>query len=228
MFDQAFQSLIEQSEITIGDFFVCSLVSIVLGIVISLIMLFVSKNKSKSMILTTALLPFVVQVVIMMVNGNIGIGLAVAGTFGLIRFRSYPGSADDLIVIFIAMAIGLINGVGYVWVAVIFAVAALLIYVVYSLIGVGGTPTYTKELRVTIPENLNYSHEFDDIFEKYTKHHNLYRVKTTNFGSMYTLYYNLDLIDDSKEKDMIDEIRCRNGNLDIICGLVSTDAKEIL
>ncbi|MCD7831823.1 MAG: DUF4956 domain-containing protein [Firmicutes bacterium] len=228
MFEETFKSLIEQSEITIGDFAVCSLVSIGIGIVISVIMLFVSKNKSKSMILTTALLPFVVQVIIMMVNGNIGIGLAVAGTFGLIRFRSYPGSADDLIVIFISMAVGLINGVGYIWVAIIFAVAALLIYIIYSLLGVGGDPVYSKELRVTIPENLNYAHEFDDIFEKYAKRYNLYRVKTTNFGSMYTLYYNLDLIDDAKEKDMIDEIRCRNGNLDIICGLASTNPKELL
>ncbi len=217
MFSQVFTSVITGNEITIGMFLICSLSSVVLGLLTALVAAFRS-NRSKNVILSLIVLPVIVQVVIMIVNGNIGVGLAVAGAFNLVRYRSNPGTASDILLIFLSMAIGLINGMGYLLLAVVFTIVALLVYVVCTLLGLSGRST-GKELKVTIPESLNYSHIFDDIFEKYTKSYKLMRVKTTNLGSMYQLFYHLELKNDDDEKEMIDEIRCRNGNLDIICGM---------
>lgn len=217
MFSQAFTSVITGNEITIGMFLICSLSSVVLGLLTALVASFRS-NRSKNVLLSLIVLPVIVQVVIMIVNGNIGVGLAVAGAFNLVRYRSNPGTASDILMIFLSMAIGLINGMGYLLLAVIFTVVALLTYVVCVLLGLSGK-SCGKELKVTIPESLNYSHIFDDIFEKYTTSYKLTCVKTTNLGSMYQLFYHLEMKNDDAEKEMIDEIRCRNGNLDIICGM---------
>lgn len=217
MFDNAFTSVITGNEITIGMFLLCSLSSVVLGILTALAASFRS-NRSKNVILSLILLPLIVQVVIMIVNGNVGVGIAVAGAFSLVRYRSNPGTASDIVLIFLTMAIGIINGMGYIVLAFIFAVLSLAVYMACVLLGLSGR-TSGKELKVTIPESLNYSHIFDDIFEKYTKSYVLTRVKTTNLGSMYQLFYHIELKNDDDEKEMIDEIRCRNGNLDIICGM---------
>ncbi len=217
MFGNAFTSVITGNEITIGMFLLCSLSSLVLGLLTALAASFRS-SRSKNVILSLIVLPVIVQVVIMIVNGNIGVGLAVAGAFNLVRYRSNPGTASDILLIFLSMAIGLVNGMGYLLLAVIFTITALVIYMACVLLGLSGR-TRGKELKVTIPESLNYSHIFDDIFEKYTKAHVLTRVKTTNLGSMYQLFYHIEMKNDDDEKEMIDEIRCRNGNLDIICGM---------
>ncbi len=217
MFDNAFSSVITGNEITIGMFLLCSLSSVVLGILTALAASFRS-SRSKNVILSLILLPLIVQVVIMIVNGNVGVGIAVAGAFSLVRYRSNPGTASDIVLIFLTMAIGIINGMGYIVLAFIFAVLSLAVYMACVLLGLSGR-TSGKELKVTIPESLNYSHIFDDIFEKYTKSYVLNRVKTTNLGSMYQLFYHIELKNDDDEKEMIDEIRCRNGNLDIICGM---------
>lgn len=224
MFSQAFTSVITGNEITIGMFLICSLSSVVLGLLTALVASFKS-NRSKSVLLSLIVLPVIVQVVIMIVNGNIGVGLAVAGAFNLVRYRSNPGTASDILMIFLSMAIGLINGMGYLLLAVMFTAVALLTYVVCAVLGLTGSQNCGKELKVTIPESLNYSHIFDDIFEKYTKSYKLTRVRTTNLGSMYQLFYHIEMPDDSLEKEMIDEIRCRNGNLDITCGM-TPDALE--
>ncbi len=219
----AFTSVITGNEITIGMFLICTCTSLILGALVALAASFRS-NRSKNVLLSLVLLPVIVQVIIMVVNGNVGVGIAVAGAFSLVRYRSNPGTASDILHIFLTMAIGLCNGVGYVLLAVIFTVIALAVYMICVFIGFGGQ-TSGKELKVTIPESLNYSDIFDDIFEKYTKNHKLYKVKTTNLGSMYQLFYHIEMKDDSLEKEMIDEIRCRNGNLDIICGM-TPDAAE--
>lgn len=223
MLSNAFTSVITGNEITIGMFLACSLSSVLLGVLVALAASFRS-SRSKNVLLSLVILPVIVQVVIMIVNGNIGVGLAVAGAFNLVRYRSNPGTATDILLIFLSMAIGLINGMGYILLAVVFTVVALIVYLAFILIGFGGNGT-GKELKITIPESLNYSDIFDDIFEKYTKNHRLYKVKTTNLGSMYQLFYHIEMKDDSLEKEMIDEIRCRNGNLDIICGM-TPDAAE--
>ncbi len=223
MLSNAFTSVITGNEITIGMFLACSLSSILLGVVIALVASFRS-SRSKNVLLSLVILPVIVQVVIMIVNGNIGVGLAVAGAFNLVRYRSNPGTATDILLIFLSMAVGLVNGMGYLLLAVVFTVVALLVYLAFIFIGLGGNGA-GKELKVTIPESLNYSDIFDDIFEKYTKNHKLYKVKTTNLGSMYQLFYHIEMKDDSLEKEMIDEIRCRNGNLDIICGMTPDSAE---
>ena len=224
MLNQPFNSIIELGEITVGDFLICSAVSLILGLVAAIASLLIGK-KSKSVSVTLTVIPFVTQVIIMIVNGNIGVGIGVAGAFSLIRYRSNPGTASDILMLFIAMTSGLILGVGYVSLAVIFTVIAILAYVLITLLCPGGIKPGIRELKITIPEGLNYPHIFDDLFEKYTTSAKLIRVRTTNMGSMYQLTYHITLTDSDREKEMIDDIRCRNGNLDILCGMIPETAE---
>ena len=217
MLDLPFTSILE-SEISLRTFILCTLTSLILGI-ISAFAVMIKNNKNKSMALTLALLPTITQIVIMMVNGNIGAGVAVMGAFSLVRYRSNPGTASEILIIFFSMSIGLVTGMVYIWLAALYTIIILGVYILLNVVGFGVERTHGKELKITIPESLNYTSIFDDIFEKYTKSHELLRVRTTNMGSLYQLYYHIELIDEAQEKDMIDEIRCRNGNLDIICGM---------
>lgn len=164
-----------------------------------------------------ALLPSVVAVVIMMVNGNVGAGLAVAGTFALVRFRSAQGTAREITGLFFAVALGLACGMGYVALAAVFFVifSLALIVLTYTHFGENGG---TRQLKITIPENLDYEELFDDIFEKYTTSHELVRVRTTNMGTLFELTYLISLKGAGMSKEFIDALRCRNGNLSIICG----------
>lgn len=223
MLSSVFTSIMNGNEMTVGMFLLCSASSLILGLLTALVASIKGRH-SRNVLLSLVIIPLIVQVVIMIVNGNIGVGLAVAGAFNLVRYRSNPGTASDILLIFLAMTVGLVNGMGYIWLAIVFALIALLVYIVFIFVGVG-QKSLGMELKITIPESLNYSHIFDDIFEKYTKSHKLTRVKTTNLGSMYQLFYHIELKNDDQEKEMIDEIRCRNGNLDIICGM-TPDALE--
>ena len=163
------------------------------------------------------MLPAMVTVVIMLVNGNLGAGVAVAGAFSLIRFRSAPGTAKEIAAIFTAMGVGLACGVGYIGYAAAFAVIMCGAMLLYGFIGLGSDKNEErqKKLTITIPENLDYSRVFDDLFEKYTVTHKLVNVKTTNMGSLFKLAYDVELKVDASEKGFIDELRCRNGNLEI-------------
>ena len=202
--------------ITAADFLLCLGTALALGLVLALCYMLRSRY-TKSFVVTLALLPAVVCVVIMMVNGNIGAGVAVAGAFSLVRFRSVPGTAKEICALFLAMGIGLIAGMGYLAFAALFAVVMGVAFVVYNALDMGTAKNAVvfKTLTVTIPEDLNYSQIFDDIFAQYTKEHSLVRVKTTNMGSMFKLTYQITLKDPAKEKEMIDQLRCRNGNLEI-------------
>ena len=202
--------------ISIEDFLSCIGVSLLLGIVIALGYIF--KNRyTKSFVVTLALLPAVVCVVIMMVNGNVGTGVAVAGAFSLVRFRSVPGTAKEIGMLFLAMGAGLIAGMGYLGFAALFTVILTLVFVIYNRLDLGAKKSARiyKTLTVTIPEDLDYTGVFEEIFDEYTKSYELVRVKTTNMGSMFKLTYNISLKDANKEKEMIDKIRIRNGNLEI-------------
>lgn len=205
------------SSITITDFLICTTVSLVLGFIIACVFKHKS-NVSKSFVITLALLPVIVQMVIMLVNGNLGTGVAVMGAFSLIRFRSAPGAARDICSIFLAMATGIATGTGNIMIAVIFTFILCGVTLFYSYISFGENKRDEKELKITIPESLDYSDVFDDIFEKYTLKCKLTGVKTSNMGSLYKLSYDIILKNQSEEKQMIDEIRCRNGNLEISCG----------
>ncbi len=203
------------SVISVKNFLICVGLSLLLGAVMALSYTYKTRY-TKSFLLTLATLPAVVCVVIMMVNGNIGTGVAVAGAFSLVRFRSAPGTAKEIGMIFLAMSAGLIAGMGYLGYAVLFTLILCLVSMLYSAIDFGEAKTSGyKTMSVTIPEDLNYTEVFDDILNKYTKKHELKKVKTTNMGSMFRLTYDVILKDRALEKEMIDAMRVRNGNLEI-------------
>lgn len=202
--------------ISVKDFILCLGVSLIIGLIIAVACMWKNQH-TKSFILTVALLPAVVCVVIMMVNGNIGAGVAVAGAFSLVRFRSAPGSAKEIVTIFLAMGAGLIAGMGYLGFSLLFTVIMSLVFAIYSFAAYNASAidSGNRTVRITIPEDLDYTGVFSDIFAEYTKKADLTKVKTTNMGSMFRLTYTLTLRDTAKEKQMIDKIRERNGNLEI-------------
>lgn len=225
MFDVLLESVIDGT-VTPLSFLLCTVVSLVLGAVIALGYMFRSQY-SKSFVVTLALLPAIIQMVILMVNGNIGVGVAVAGAFNLVRFRSIPGNAREIGSVFLSMAVGLATGMGYLWVAAIFTIIMLLFTFIYNLTGFGNAPKCDRELKITIPENIDYTELFDDLFKEYTTSAQLMRVRTTNMGSLFQLIYRIRLKDPNKTKEFIDAIRCRNGNLDIVCSLPSFGKEEL-
>lgn len=214
MFSSIFSSA-EAVSYTAGDIIVCSIVSVVLGILIALIFHFVGET-SKSYKTSLVILPLLVQAVIMMVNGNLGTSVAVLGAFSLVRFRSVPGNSKEICGVFFAMAVGLATAMGCLVFAATLTIVVGVIFIVCEKL-FNGFNTNQKALRITIPENLDYTSVFDDIFSKYTKKAELINVKTTNMGSMFELKYMIDVKADINEKQMIDEIRCKNGNLTVIC-----------
>ena len=214
------------SSVTNTTLLVTSLVSIVLGVLIALVFGYKNK-KSKGFLMTVSALPFIVQIVIMLVNGNVGTGVAVMGAFSLVRFRSVPGNAKDICSIFLAMAVGLATGTNHLLLAGLMTVVVCALAFVYSALP-ESSASGEKELTVVIPESLDYDSVFDDIFEKYTSSSELVQVKTVNMGSLYKLKYTVELKDKTKEKQMIDEIRVRNGNLEVICSRAKTADYEQL
>ena len=210
-------SMISGTEITLPAFFVCTAVSLALGLGSAWLCMYKSKY-SQSFILTLAMLPAVVQIIIMMVNGNIGAGVAVAGAFGLVRFRSAAGSAREIGMIFLVMAVGLATGMGYVALAVIFFLIMAAFLILLETVRFGGGRSGERELKITIGENLNYEGLFDDLLDRYTNSWELARVRTTNMGTLYELTYKILLKDARTPKEFLDELRIRNGNLTIVCG----------
>ena len=202
--------------ISVSDFIICIVVALIIGAFITWVYTYKSRYTA-SFAITLAMLPAVVCIVIMMVNGNVGAGVAVAGAFSLVRFRSVPGTAKEIGTIFLAMAAGLIAGMGYLAFAVLFALIMGMVMLVLNILGFGTQKRATcdRTLRITIPEDLNYDSAFDDLFEKYLIGCEIVSVKTTNMGSLYKLTYHITLKDLAMEKSFIDELRCRNGNLEI-------------
>ena len=211
--------------LTVSNFLLSFAVSLALGFVIAGLYMFRS-HYSKSFVMTLVMLPAVVHVVILLVNGNLGVGVAVAGTFSLVRFRSVPGTAREITSIFLAMAVGLAAGMGYLGIAVLLVVVLGAVSMILTITSFGDQRN-RKDLRITIPESLNYTDVFDDILKSYAKNWELVQVKTTNMGSLYKLTYQIEMKDTSEEKKMIDELRCRNGNLEISC-MTSSFGKEEL
>lgn len=231
MSDSIFQGLFAAEGtpvISVGDFVMCLGVSLLLGIALAVCYMYRSRY-TKSFLATLALLPGVVCVVIMMVNGNIGAGVAVAGTFSLVRFRSVPGTAREITMVFLAMGAGLICGMGYLGYGALFTLIMCVMVLLYSSfdLGVKKNAARHKTLRITIPEDLDYTGVFDDIFAEYTSAYSLTAVKTTNLGSLFRLTYDITLKDAAKEKELIDKIRCRNGNLEISVSLQETAPAEL-
>lgn len=214
--------------ISVTDFLLCLGISLVLGLIMAFAYMYRTRY-TKSFVVTLALLPAVVCVVIMLVNGNIGTGVAVAGAFSLVRFRSVPGTAKEICTLFLAMGAGLIAGMGYLGFAVLFTLIMCTMFVLYHRVDFGEKKNAAayKTFSITIPEDLDYTGIFDDIFHEYTIAHDLACVKSTNMGSLFKLTYHVVLRDVTKEKELIDKIRCRNGNLEITVSKQQTIVSEL-
>ena len=230
MFDTVIEGIFSNAtDITLGGFLIGVGSALVLGIAMAFMYMYKS-TYTKSFAITLATLPAVVSIVIMMVSGSIGGGVAGAGTFSLVRFRSVPGTAKEIGSIFLAMAVGLACGMGYPLYALIFAVimGAANIILTASPFGETKKNELNKMLHITVPEDLEYAGAFDDIFGKYLSQYKMTQVKTTNLGSLNKLTYNITLGKAGCEKQMIDELRCRNGNLEINISSQGTDSREML
>lgn len=231
MIDSLFKGLFDTdvtTVISITDFLLCISFSIALGLVMAFGYMYQTRY-TKSFVVTLALLPAVVCVVIMMVNGNVGTGVAVAGAFSLVRFRSVPGTAKEIGTLFLAMGTGLIAGMGYLGFALLFTIIMSAMFMLYQRLDFGSKKNAAvyKTFHVTIPESLDYTGVFEEIFFKYSVSCELVRVKTTNMGSMFRLTYHVQLRDMNQEKELIDEIRCRNGNLEITVSKQETIVTEL-
>lgn len=216
------------TSLSIGGFIICVIAALILGSVFSYLIQ-LNNRTSQSFAVTLAVLPAVVAVVIMMVNGSIGAGIAVAGSFSLVRFRSAPGTGREIASVFISMAIGLICGMGYLLYGVIFTV--LIIAAVMFLekvdFGLAKKEDGHRVLRITIPEDLDYTDIFNDVMNDFTKEYQLMNVKTINLGSLFRLTYHLELNDTYEEKEFIDQLRVRNGNLEINCMMMPTEDGDL-
>ena len=211
---------------TLPQILICTFVSLFLGACVA--WLYMRRSTySKSFVLTLALLPAMVQIVIMMVNGNLGTGVAVMGAFSLIPFRSVPGTAREISSIFFAMALGLATGMGFVGYAVIFFVIIGGASLLFDISHFGEPKACERMIRITIPENLDYEGVFDDLFEEYTSFYELQQVRTTGMGSLFELRYRVRLRSPEVPKAFLDALRCRNGNLTIVCGRLSANKEEL-
>ena len=205
------------SSVSTLEFLMCCIASLVLGAAVAAIYMF-RHNYSKNFVVTLALLPLIVQMVITLVNGNLGAGIAVMGVFNLVRFRSIPGSAKDIGSVFLATAVGLATGMGFIGLAVLFTIIVAIANVAYVLSPFGQPQQPAKVLRITVPEDLEFSGMFDNVLARYAAEHELTEVRTTNMGSLYQLEYAVRLVQPGLEKQLIDEVRCLNGNLKVSLG----------
>lgn len=214
-----------QLQVGTREALLCIAVALVLGLFISVIYMYGDRTRRKSHHFAIALviLPAIMAIVIMMIGSDIARALSLGGVFALVRFRSVPGNSRDIAIIFFAMTIGLGCGMGY---PVFSGMAALIIaaaYLVLSRIGYGSSGQIKKQLKITVPEDLNFEGAFDDVFSQYATYIELVRAKTVNLGSLYELTYDLVLKADISQKAFLDELRCRNGNLNIMLGNPETE-----
>ena len=212
--------------ITGSEYLICSGVSLVFGLIVAFV--FMYKNTySKNMVITLVVLPYVVQTMLMLVNGSIGAGIAVMGAFSLVRFRSAQGNSREIMTIFYALTIGLAMSLGYIGIAAFVLVFAGVVIILLNTFDFGVMKGMDRNLKIIIPEDIDYEGVFDDIFDKYTSKWSLIKCKTTNMGSLYEVTYDIILKKDVSEKSFIDEIRCRNGNLTVSCGRPLTPRDEL-
>ena len=231
MLNTMFQGIFDTemtSVISVPEFLLCVGCSLLIGLLFAVMYMYRTRY-TKSFVVTLALLPAVVCVVIMMVNGNVGAGVAVAGAFSLVRFRSVPGTAKEIGALFLAMGAGLISGMGYLGFAFLFAAVLSFVSLLYSRLDFGARKKASlyKTIHITIPEDLDYTGVFGEIFREYAVSWELVQVKTTNMGSLFRLTYNLTLRSADTEKELIDKLRCRNGNLEITVSRQETAVYEL-
>ena len=217
MLNNIFSSIITNGSFTASQFMIATITSLICGLVIAIT--YSVRNKcTRSYLVTLALLPAIVELVIILVNGNIGTGVAVAGAFSLVRFRSAPGKGQEITSIFLAMAVGLATGMGYIGIAILFSVVVSVLNLLMNLTGFGAADESHRILKIMVPENLDYEGKFEDLFDKYLSDYKYEEVKTSNMGSLYKLTLSVVLKTGISTKEFLDEIRTRNGNLDISLG----------
>ena len=223
MFESIFTTTTDNA-ISISSSVLIMAAAVIIGLVIGITYMFACKKSgyNKEFIVGLVLLPAIVSVVIMLIGSNVARAFSMAGAFALVRFRSAPGNAKDIVVVFFAMASGLACGLGYITFAVIFTVVIILVLVALSITDFADKNAGKKQLRITIPENLNYTHAFDGIFDNFLSSKELTKVKTTNVGTMFELTYIIEMNKDINEKEFIDSLRVVNGNLNITLGMIDT------
>ena len=207
-------SIFTNSDLTVTNLLICSVVSLILGFVIAIVHKSTGRY-SKNFLITLTVIPILVQTIIFMTSGKIGTSIAIVGAFGLVRFRSLPGTSKEIMSIFYAMTIGLAIGMGAILFAVIMTILVGLVIVILSKSKFGESNNKEKLLKITIPEDMDFESVFDDIFKKYLNSYKLENIKTTNMGSLFELTYVINEKNNINEKMFIDEVRTRNGNLKI-------------
>ena len=223
MFESIFTTTTDNA-ISISSSVLSMAAAVIIGLVIGITYMYACKKSgyNKDFIVGLVLLPAIVSVVIMLIGSNVARAFSMAGAFALVRFRSAPGNAKDIAVVFFAMASGLACGLGYITFAVIFTVVIILVSVTLSITNFADKNAGKRQLRITIPENLNYTHAFDGIFDNFLSSKELTKVKTTNMGTMFELTYIIEMNKDINEKEFIDSLRVVNGNLNITLGMIDT------
>lgn len=212
-----------ETYINLQDAILCIVAALFMGFLISLVYLFVAKkqNSSRNFAISMVILPVIISIVIMLVGSNVARAFSLAGVFSLIRFRSAPGDAKDITIIFLAMVAGLASGMGFLTLGfLLILIGGAVLLLLYQL-GYGQNKAMVKELRITVPEDLNYQDAFSEILGNYTEKYSMQKVKTTNLGSYFELTYQIQMKKDADEKAFIDALRCRNGNLKIALGVVA-------
>lgn len=215
--DELFKPILETGENTFTDSLIIIGSALLLGFIASLVYIFANKKNgySSSLALSLIYLPPIMAVVMFLISGNTARALGAMGVFSIVRFRSAPADPKDLTYIFLALVAGVGCGIGYIAFSALLVVAIGIAIFVFNLFKYAAPKPTNIKLRITVPEDLNFNNLFDDIFQKYTNSARLHRIKTKEFGSLYELQYNVLMKHDALPKDMIDEIRCRNGNLEI-------------
>ena len=213
-------------QLTVGTFLLAIIISLVLGLILAITFMY-RNTYTKSFVLALVLIPAIETVVIMLVNDNLGVGLTVAGSFALIRFRSVKGNAKELATVFIAMTIGIVCGTGYVMLAAIFTLLLCLVMFVLTVTDFAKQSGNERYLKITIPESLNYDEVFDPVLKKYSNSYELETVKTLTLGSLFRVDYKVNLKNSTNTKQMIDEIRTLNGNLEIMCSKPAVNREEL-
>lgn len=213
MFNSIFDTTSTGLSITTG--LICAGVALLLGVVIAITHMKTSQT-TKGFLTTLATLPLLVMAVMIMINGNLGTSIAILGAFSLIRFRSIQGQAKDLLSVFFAMMVGLACGMGHVLFAAVITIISVIAILFFSNTKLLEPNKKQRVLKIVIPEDLDYEEVFNDIFNKYTSHAELTKMKTMNMGSLYKLTYDITMRRNVKEKDFLDEIRVKNCNLKVL------------
>lgn len=222
--DNLFNNILANAsaDITVASAIITMLVALLFGAAIAVTYFKTQEeNYQRSMAVTLLMLPLILSVIILFIGSNIARAFSLAGTLSIIRFRSAPGDSKDIGFIFFDIAAGLAAGVGLYGYGAIFVIILCIVMIISEKLGFFEKKAVQKTLKITIPENLNYQGAFDDILANYTKKYTLTKIKTTDLGSLFELCYSVTMQDDKNEQEFINELRCRNGNLNIILAVAA-------